>query len=1039
MIGGPGDDTLSAAFDIGPNGPGNDLLSGGPGNNVIAGLAGHDTLTETGDTNFSFQGGSLVSGLGTDAYSGITAVSLVGGAGPDLFDLSNFTGTVTARGGLGNDTFIGNAFGDSLDGGLGTNRLVITAPVTATSVHFTLSNTALTDFGSPDSLANIEEASLTGTSGPDTLDASAFSGNATLDGGAGDDSLVGGHGDDCLVGGLGNNTLTGGPGTNQIIGGPGNNVLIESAAAIATSIQFTLTNQSLVGLGTDVITNTTDVLSNTQAVSLIGGSGGGLFDISAFTGTATLVGGAGNDTFTSGLGNGNDSFVGGGGVDRLVVTGDMNMLLSNTALTRTDTLGGPLGADTLSGIQEASLTGGVSDNTLDASAFSGPVTLDGGPGNDLLLAGVGNDCLLGGPGSDTLTGGRGNDTLDGGPGINLLVESGQDITTGVKFVLTDNSLTRVDAKGSKTDVLRNLQGASLTGSIGDDTLDASGNSRPVTLMGGPGNDRLIGGPAADSLNGGPGSDTLTGGGGNDTIFGGGGPGVDLLVESADANFTLNNANLIIGGSTTEFLNGIEAASLTGGPSDATLDASAFTAGPVTLNGGAGNDLLIGTVNNDSLIGGSGNNTIIGGGGNDNLNGGSGAHNRLVASGDYNFTLLNSSLTLTSGATVFTDSIVSGTFQEASLTGGLGNNIIQTTGFTGNVTLDGGPGNDLLIAGPGNNSLLGGPGDDTLSSGLGNNTLDGGPGNNLLVASADANITLSDSLLTGAGTDTLSNIQRASLTGGNSGNVLDASAFSGPVTLIGGPGNDTLVGGPGNDYLSGGPGDDVLTGGGGNDTIDGGTGTNRLVESGDVNFVLTDSSLTYGTASATLSGIQQASLSGGPGNNSFDLQGWTHSATVDGVAGTDTLSVAGTAGNDNIHVSGSQVAIGPVAIDFANIEQLAVFGGDGDDVFTLSNFASALAAGASPETTSLTGLTLSGGAGSDTFNLVALPATTIYVDGGTHPTGGADQINFDAQGDFVVNGPGSITADHKPPVTYINIQIVNILNFLHRLFLPIIRH
>src|SRR5579859_6924226 len=452
MIGGPGDDTLSSAFDVAPDGSfGNDLLSGGAGNNVIDGGVGQDTLTETGATNYAFVGTSLVSGQGTDNFTGIEAASLTGGDSPNLFDLTVFTGTVTAVGGLGNDTFFGSQFGDSLDGGQGVNRLVITA--TASSSNFTLSDASLTGFGAlNDTLANIEEASLTGGSGADTLNAAGFSGNATLTGGPGPDSLVGGHGDDCLVGGDANDTLSGGPGLNQIIGGPGANLLVESATGITNSVQFTLTNDNLLGVGTDVVTNTFDILSNTVAASLRGGSGPDLFDFSAFTGTATLDGAAGADTFVGGAGNGSDCIQGGPGVDRLVVSGDINMLLTDNNLNRSDTLGGVLGVDTLTDVEQASLTGGASNNTLNASGFSGPVTLDGGAGDDVLIGGpdtlgLGADILLGGPGNDTLTGGRGNDTLDGGPGVNLLSETGQDVV-GVHFILSNNTLTRVDGSGT---------------------------------------------------------------------------------------------------------------------------------------------------------------------------------------------------------------------------------------------------------------------------------------------------------------------------------------------------------------------------------------------------------------------------------------------------------------------------------------------------------------------------------------------------------------------------------------------------------------
>jgi Ca2+-binding RTX toxin-like protein len=62
---------------------------------------------------------------------------------------------------------------------------------------------------------------------------------------------------------------------------------------------------------------------------------------------------------------------------------------------------------------------------------------------------------------------------------------------------------------------------------------------PITLLGGPGADRLVAGSAADSVQGGDGNDRLDGGGGDDQLDGGegvdtfeGGPGSDV-VRSAD--------------------------------------------------------------------------------------------------------------------------------------------------------------------------------------------------------------------------------------------------------------------------------------------------------------------------------------------------------------------------------------------------------------------------------------------------------------------------------------------------------------------------
>jgi Ca2+-binding RTX toxin-like protein len=50
---------------------------------------------------------------------------------------------------------------------------------------------------------------------------------------------------------------------------------------------------------------------------------------------------------------------------------------------------------------------------------------------------------------------------------------------------------------------------------------------PVTLRGGPGQDKLVGGAGADKLVGGPGNDVLVGRDGADSLFGG--PGDDRLV------------------------------------------------------------------------------------------------------------------------------------------------------------------------------------------------------------------------------------------------------------------------------------------------------------------------------------------------------------------------------------------------------------------------------------------------------------------------------------------------------------------------------
>src|SRR5262249_11074345 len=68
------------------------------------------------------------------------------------------------------------------------------------------------------------------------------------------------------------------------------------------------------------------------------------------------------------------------------------------------------------------------------------------------------------------------------------------------------------------------------------------------------------------------------------------------------------------------------------------------------------------------------------------------------------------------------------FETATITGGAGNNIINASGFSGPVKLDGGAGDD---------TLQGGSSSDTFTGGAGNDTLIGNNGNDTFVFDADS--------------------------------------------------------------------------------------------------------------------------------------------------------------------------------------------------------------------------------------------------------------------------------------------------------------
>ncbi|MGH2692863.1 MAG: calcium-binding protein, partial [Actinomycetota bacterium] len=301
------------------------------------------------------------------------------------------------------------------------------------------------------------------------------------------------------------------------------------------------------------------------------------------------------------------------------------------------------------------------DNLIDVSGviapftgLDGDITLDGGDGDDEIIGSGFADDIDGGDEDDTITGAGAADTIAGEAGTDGIDESGD-----VSFTLTNTSLT-----GLGSDTLATIEEASLTGGASANTITASSfTAGPVTLDGAAGNDTLTGGAEGDTLTGGTGNDGLTGGAGVDSLTAGAGDdslnggtggdsltggsendiltgaagddsltgddGTDRVVETADASFTLTNTTLTGDGSDT--LATIEGATLTGGAAANTINASAFTAGPVTLDGAAGNDTLTGGSAADTLLGAAGADGLTGGAGNDVLTGA--ADNDALTGGD----------------------------------------------------------------------------------------------------------------------------------------------------------------------------------------------------------------------------------------------------------------------------------------------------------------------------------------------------------------------------------------------------------------------
>lgn len=113
-------------------------------------------------------------------------------------------------------------------------------------------------------------------------------------------------------------------------------------------------------------------------------------------------------------------------------------------------------------------------------------------------------------------------------GRQLMSASYQVLTNGTLVVTCDNANDVIQVRQNATQIVLNNQvafaaskiaGVIVYGNGGNDTLDAAGLNKPVSLYGGSGDDRIVGGNANDLLRGGDGRDTVFAGFGNDEIHG----------------------------------------------------------------------------------------------------------------------------------------------------------------------------------------------------------------------------------------------------------------------------------------------------------------------------------------------------------------------------------------------------------------------------------------------------------------------------------------------------------------------------------------
>jgi Ca2+-binding RTX toxin-like protein len=551
-------------------------------------------------------------------------------------------------------------------------------------------------------------------------------------------------------------------------------------------------------------------------------------DSSLFQLNDTFYGTAGNDTL-SGQGIGSDTLFGAAGNDTLKgADGD-------------DVIYGGSGNDVIKG---NSWAGGVDNDTLYGG--SGNDTVDGGLGYDKLYGGTGNDVLtdtspdfnttmVGGAGSDTLTSGGSDDVLYGDDvssgyvNVDLTIaatdadSSDRYVVTGlpagVDLVAGNGSPIAANADGSFTLSESQLAGLHLRVPA-DLSLDSV--SVQVALVDGngavlaSGTDTTIIDAALvagnDTLSGGEGRDTLYGGGGDDTLIynadkvdgwfdadyadqgGAAHDGTGAVVDSSgynDTNDTFfggsgHDTLVMTGGDDAihiSHLNSVEV--INAGAGDDVVDLNytdGSTYGDVTVDGGAGNDVIFANDGNDTLIGGTGNDFLSGDAGNDVLRGGAGADTLIGGAGidtvDYSDSASGVSVYLGAG--------------DGHGYGGAGG-----YGQGGDAQGDVYSGVENVVGSSHDDYVYGSASGSTVSLGAGNDTFDN---------TENPSVVVSDSVDGGAGNDTI-------WTG------------LGNDTLDGGAGNDVLVGEVGNDVMNGGDGSDtfLFDFGDGHDVVNGGVG------------------------------------------------------------------------------------------------------------------------------------------------------------------------------------------------------------------------
>jgi Ca2+-binding RTX toxin-like protein len=470
----------------------------------------------------------------------------------------------------------------------------------------------------------------------------------TLDGGDGNDLLAGGSGAESLAGGAGNDSIDGnggndhaflgagddtfvwdpGDGSDTVEGQEGSDTMLFNGAGIAEQVDLSANGNRLKFFRTQgTITMDTAGVERVDFNALGGADTVTVNDLAGTdvkTVNADLAGALGGNTGDAAT----DQVIvnGTNGNDAIEISGDssgvgVNGLAAKVAIQHQEP-GDKLNVNGLAGNDAISAAG------LAAQAIA--LTLDGGAGDDRIAGAKGVEVAFGGAGNDSIDGNGGNDVASLGAGDDTFVwdpGDGSDTVEGQEG--SDTMLFNGADGGEQVDLSANgnrlkffrTQGTITMDTAGVERVDfnALGGADTVTVNDLAGTDvKIVNADLAGALGG------NTGDRATDQVIVNGTNGNDAIAV-ADRNNTAGVTGLAATVNVRNTDPAIDALTINGLDGDDIIDAAQLTSNSivVTLDGGAGDDLLVGGNGNDTLFGRDGDDVLVGGPGEDVLDGGPG--------------------------------------------------------------------------------------------------------------------------------------------------------------------------------------------------------------------------------------------------------------------------------------------------------------------------------------------------------------------------------------------------------------------------------